>query len=152
MSLPSVYVATINTPGYLPQDDEPPAFDAAQEAWAYLASEREREEDGATYAPGTDTGEYSDDWLTLNYIANGEHVHGSPHEDTPTSADGSGTVYGGTPGYDGDHDLGQAYSVVRVDHSDYPHHAGYLVDCEACKAKCHCEPGSAECVYGGGHG
>lgn len=36
-------------------------------------------------------------------------------------------------------------------HVDYPHHPGYLVDCPACEAKCHCTEGSAECVYPGEH-
>ena len=44
-----------------------------------------------------------------------------------------------------------AYSVTRVDHADYPHPAGYLFDCPACQAMCHCTPGSTECVYEGTH-
>ena len=106
------YVATINTPGYLPMDDEPPVFDTAAEAWEYLAQEREHAEDSADY-PDSDPGqfEYSDTLAALRRIAGGEHVHGDPREDTPTESDGTGTVYGSTPGYDGDHDLGLAYSV-----------------------------------------
>jgi hypothetical protein len=36
------YIATLNTPGYLPQNDDPPVFDTAREAWQYLVSEVER--------------------------------------------------------------------------------------------------------------
>lgn len=42
----------------------------------------------------------------------------------------------------------------RVDaaHADYPpHEPGYLYDCPACEARCHCTAGSAECVYAGYH-
>lgn len=36
------YVATINVPGYLPMDDDPPVFDSAREAWQYLVGEVDR--------------------------------------------------------------------------------------------------------------
>lgn len=149
MSLPPVYQATINTPGYLPMDDDPPVFDTPQEAWAYLATERRQAED---YAPDPqDTGEYSDTVTYLEYTSGDEHAPGDPCEDWPTDADRCGVIYGGTPGYDGDHDLGVAYSVTRIDHANYPHEAGYLHDCRACEIRCHCTPGSAQCVYGGDH-
>ena len=33
-------------------------------------------------------------------------------------------------------------------HVDYPHEPGYLYDCPACEARCHCEDtDNAECVY-----
>jgi hypothetical protein len=115
----SKYVAIINTPGYLPMDDEPPTFDTAQEAWEYLAEEREHAEDSADYADDDpEAYEYSDTLATLRYIAGDEHEHGNPREDYPTNADGTGTVYGGTPGYDGEHDLGLAYSVAIARHDD----------------------------------
>jgi hypothetical protein len=91
------YVATINTPGYLPMDDDPPVFDTAREAWAYLADERERGEDD--YAE--DDEDYSDTYQDLVSLANGYTKNG----------DEPGTIYGPTPGYDGNHDLGLAYSV-----------------------------------------
>ena len=110
------YVATINTPGYLPTDDEPAVFDTAQEAWEYLADERERAEDDAVYSDDDpEAYEYSDTLTTLRYIAGDEHEHGNPREDYPTNVDGTGTVYGNTPGYSGDHDLGMAYSVSLVE-------------------------------------
>ena len=36
-------------------------------------------------------------------------------------------------------------------HNDYPHEPGYLYDCQACEARCHCTPGHAECVFSGEH-
>lgn len=145
--LPPVYLATVNVPGYLPMADEPSAFDTADAAWLWLSEERERGEDQDANTP-----EYSDTWSTLRYIASGDHEHGAWGEDTRTNANGSGTVYGATPGYEGDHDLGLAYSVIRINHHDYPHHAGYLSACPACYARCYCDGESAECVYGGDHG
>jgi hypothetical protein len=111
-----MFVATINTPGYMPMDDEPPTFETADEAWAYLLEERVRAEDEADYEPDDpDQFEYTDAVTYLRYIAGlesgGRHEHGNPHEDWPTNANGTGTIYGSTPGYWGSHDLGLAYSV-----------------------------------------
>jgi hypothetical protein len=36
-------------------------------------------------------------------------------------------------------------------HVDYPHEPGYLHDCPACQARCHCTPDNAPCVYDGPH-
>lgn len=149
MSLPPVYLATINTPGYLPMADEPAAFDTAREAWGWLAGERERDEDGATEP--LDTGEYSDTLTYLRHAAGSEHVPGNPHEDYPTDIDRCGVVDGHTPGHDGDYDQGIAYSVTRVDHAAYPHPAGYMTNCPACLARCYCDGESARCVYQGEH-
>jgi hypothetical protein len=38
-----------------------------------------------------------------------------------------------------------------MEHVDYPHEHGYLIDCAACESRCHCTPGNAECVYEGEH-
>lgn len=149
MSLPPVYVATVYVPGYLPMSDEPAAFDTAREAWAWLADERQRDEDAAP--DDSDTGEYSEWLAALRHIASNDHEHGNRHEDWPTNASGSGYVHADTPGSDSPHDLGLIYRVSRVDHADYPHEAGYLPDCRACEARCHCDGESAECVYGGDH-
>ena len=100
------YVATVNVPGYLPMNDDPPVFDTAQEAWTYLVGVRMDDEDN-----DPDTPEYSQTVDILRYIASGEPLHRSPFTDHSTNADGTGTVYGDTPGYDGRHDLGLAYSV-----------------------------------------
>lgn len=42
--------------------------------------------------------------------------------------------------------------TTTAGHVDNPGHMpGYLYDCPACEARCHCTAGSAECVYGGYH-
>lgn len=40
---------------------------------------------------------------------------------------------------------------LSAPHVDYPHTPGYLHDCPACAARCHCSPGSADCVFDGYH-
>lgn len=88
-----MFVATINVPGYLPMDDDPPVFETAREAWQYLVGEVDRSWD-----------DYPDD-------ENGACVtaHTQMHNVDQSKA---GTVYAPTPGYDGDHDLGLAYCVT----------------------------------------
>ena len=135
-----LYVATVNVPGYLPEDDEPPQFETTREAWEYLADERERDEDAA--ADGTD-GTYSDVVDTLRTYAIDAH--------------GTGTVYGPTPGSDSPHDLGLAYCVSvaegtdldDIPHADYPHEPGRLHDCPRCESECFCtgRQGDTECVF-----
>ena len=34
-------------------------------------------------------------------------------------------------------------------HDGYPHAPGYLIECAACRAECHCTPHSPPCVYMG---
>lgn len=90
------YIATINTPGYLPDSDGDLAiFDTAKEAWTYLADEREEAFDQAEVDPAGDPA------LALM----GQIILGQVDAEV-------GTVTGITPGYDGDHDLGKAYSVT----------------------------------------
>jgi hypothetical protein len=111
------YMATVNTPGYLPMDDDPPVFDTASEAWAHHANAREGHEGDMS-----DDSEYSDVVMSLRYAAGPTFYPdtapgtepGNPHEDVPLNADGTGVIYGPTPGYDGDHDLGLAYCVTAV--------------------------------------
>jgi hypothetical protein len=102
------FVATINVPGYLPMSDDPPVFDTAEqdsycitctlrEAWRYLYGERERDLDD----PMND--EDGDEDQCLDEI---EGMIDNPE---------TGTVYGRTPGYDGEHDQGLAYSVTEVE-------------------------------------
>lgn len=100
-----MYVATINVPGYMPMDDDPPTFETPKEAWEYLLEERKRSEDDL--ATGDDES-YSDAVKTL------EAWTVAPQGGFPF-ADWTGTVYGDTPGYDGDHDLGLHYSVSLVE-------------------------------------
>jgi hypothetical protein len=101
------FVATMNTPGYLPWDDEPPIFDDVSEAWDYLLDRRRDQEDDDEDALG-----YSE---TLNLLE--RVVEGSMDAlaDAGLDFDGTGTIYGDTPGYGGDHDLGLAYSVTYTD-------------------------------------
>jgi len=95
------YVATINVPGYLPES-EPVEFDTAQEAWRHLADERQLAEDDAQPdAEGPYSATYDD---LLDRAV--QSTYQGPVIDT---------VYGPTPGYEGDHDLGLAYSVEYTD-------------------------------------
>lgn len=89
------FLAIINTPGYLSEQDEVPEFETAREAWRYLRDERDRDVDAMGDPDETDRC-----WLELDTA-----VH---------NGFGPGTVYGATPGYEGEHDLGLAYSVVRT--------------------------------------
>jgi len=99
------FLATINVPGYLPTDDDPPVFDTATEAWDYLARERREDEDDNDDIVGG----YSATVNVLECLAQGDWEN--------FGADvlaGTGTVFGPTPGHTGDHDLGVAYSVTEV--------------------------------------
>lgn len=108
------FIATINVPGYLPMSDEVDGFDTAREAWQFLADERTRGEDDA-YDDGDDEG-YSATKNILETLGTGTSSGTqSDYENAgldPVS--GAGTVYGPTPGYDGEHDLGLAYTVTAV--------------------------------------
>lgn len=99
------YLATVNVPGYLPMDDDPPVFDTPSDAWSYLADERRESEDAAPFDDtDPDAAYYSD---TVDEL------------DAKASANaGPGTVYGDTPGYDGDHDLGLAYTVTETEEEE----------------------------------
>jgi hypothetical protein len=90
------YIATMNTPGYLPDADEPAVFTSAQDAWQYLREDRERDEEDEEMPED----ELSEPLFSMRRYANTDH--------------GPDTVYGDTPGYDGSHDLGIAYSVTQV--------------------------------------
>jgi len=114
------YVAIVNTPGYLPDsDDGPLLFDSVRAAWNYLADERIRHEDDMAEGDSP----YSETVDTLGALGESAHwAFGVPTEwliDMGLSADGTGTVYGGTPN-GGDHDLGLAYSVevAEIDSAD----------------------------------
>jgi hypothetical protein len=99
------FYAAINTPGYLPDYGEPaPIFDTAADAWAYLESERAEHEASVT----EDSLIVASECLSeLRRIAEALNVNSVYILDS----DGTGTVYGPTPGYEGDHDLGLAYTV-----------------------------------------
>ena len=88
------YVATINTPGYLPHA-EPAEFDTPAEAWQYLADDRREHEDSEG------DGNYSETVDELDAKA--------------AAGAGPGVVYGNTPGYTGvGADLGFAYEVQQT--------------------------------------
>lgn len=44
---------------------------------------------------------------------------------------------------------GQLLVVEETPHADYPHERGRLPGCPACEERCHCIPGTAECVWPG---
>lgn len=108
-----MYVATINVPGYLPMDDDPPEFDTAVDAWDWLANEREQAEDECEeYETGDpDQSEYTECLQALRALG-----RGAPDEcEWDMAADLTGTVYGHTPGRrNSPHDLGLAYCVTAV--------------------------------------
>lgn len=120
-----MYIAIINVPGYLPMDDDPPVFDTAAEAWWYLYHERCDSEWDAELATGrcegcgvnvTDAGgdwqDHDDDSETgVELGKRARHAASG----LVTDFEACGTVYGTTPGYDGSHDLGIAYSVSEVE-------------------------------------
>lgn len=111
------YVATINTPGYSPMDDDPPIFETADAAWGYLADERHRVEDDMPGAEDVDT--YTETLYQLLRVADPAEFTASMWDiewpDLVDRADRTGVIYGDTPGYDGDHDLGLAYCVTWTD-------------------------------------
>lgn len=88
------YVAIINVPGYSPWAEENAEFATIKEAWEYLADERRRQEDENDFEGYTDT------VRSLGYMAEAKE----PICDS---------VYGSTPGYEGDHDLGMVYTVTN---------------------------------------
>lgn len=92
-----MFQAIMNTPGYLPWADELVEFETAREAWEYLRTQRE----GHLDDPMNDEPEGSEDDAV-------EEMTGFIDEPQ------LGTVWGPTPGHDGDHDLGIAYSVIGV--------------------------------------
>lgn len=87
------YLAIINTPGYLSEQDELPEFETIREAWQYLLSEVDRSWD-----------DYPDD-------ENGAHIEAHTQMRNINQNE-VGTVYAPTPG-DRMYDLGVAYSVVE---------------------------------------
>lgn len=105
-----VYLATVNTPGYLPENDHPSTFESALEAWEYLLAEREHGEDD-TYDESSPSG-YSETHAFLARVVAALSMQSEAEiARCGLNDDGTGVVYGGTPGYEGDHDLGLAYVV-----------------------------------------
>lgn len=97
-----MYLAIINVPGYLSNQGELPEFETITGAWEYLRDERIRDLED----PMNDEDDYVEDQCA-------DELEGMAYNDPQV-----GTVYGRTPGYDGDHDLGLAYSVVWSETGD----------------------------------
>lgn len=114
-----VYVATINVLGYLPMMDIFSPFESAQAAWEFLLKDRKRAEDDTDpdqYAPNDpDRYEYSDTVRDLSSAVEALRLQSDRYiMDAGLNQDGTGTIHGNTPGYDGLHDLGLNYSVSLV--------------------------------------
>jgi hypothetical protein len=104
------FLATTNTPGYLPMSDEPAVFDTAREAWAYLADERIRDEDsGFDAEPDTADEGYSSIVNTMESLGNGT-LSFEEHDLCGVASTGEGTIWGPScpPQM---HDLGLNYTV-----------------------------------------
>lgn len=104
-----MYVAIINTPGYLPDSDSPPpTFDTVREAWEYLADERKQHEDdhAESIADAIPAG-YSSTVNILERLAEGNFDPSFGNIDD----EGVGSVTGATPG-GSHHDLGKVYTVA----------------------------------------
>jgi len=127
------FQASVTVPGYLPMVDEPHVFDSAAEAWGWLRDQRVNDLDD----PMNDESDDEDECLV--------------EIESMMDLDVRGAVYGRTPGYDGDHDLGIFYLVDEVRHADYPHEPGRLHDCALCESRCFCtgDPGHMPCVFCG---
>lgn len=110
------YLATINVPGYLPDnvdDDSAAVFDTAAEAWQYLADERARAED--------DSPEWADHECDFpgdcDYSETfGELAHRARWAGSGLVCDFEtvGTVLGPMPGYRGIYGRDCAYTVSEV--------------------------------------
>lgn len=100
------FVATINTPGYLPDTaDEPATFDTALEAWSFLLDERRSAEDEA------EVDGYSGTYNTIECIVAGNLDPADAGLD-PTNMTGS--IMGNTPGCECYNDLGLVFSVDLI--------------------------------------
>lgn len=93
------YVATVNIPGYLPQNDEPPVYDTIVEAWVGHADDRENDEAESACTYGT-CGKAVQMLRSMDRCGS-VHLH-SPRPDD----DGSREAWR--------HDLGLSYSVDYV--------------------------------------
>ncbi|GAA4201721.1 hypothetical protein [Actinocatenispora rupis] len=102
------FLATIHTPGCRPVDDDPPVFDTPQQAWAWLAEQRQQAEDDAVVL--------LDDEGDTCYSTTLQELAGLAAISAPDAAwDGTGSVRGDTPGDGGSHDLGLVYEVTALD-------------------------------------
>jgi|GEM_PF-3256317 len=95
--------------------DGPETFATAQLAWAYLLLVRQRDE-----GPETTTHSSATEDL-LDALSRGHAAFLRYARDNPTSAaliwsDGTGSVYGPSPGYEGHHDDIRMTYTVTIEH------------------------------------
>lgn len=108
-----MFVATINIPGYLPDDTDPPTFETAREAWEYLTEERQRYEEDLPEPEWSDTANdlmaaaHSNAWDGERFIA----------EVWDIDRNGEGFIWGASsdPERDSAYDLGYVYSVTKAE-------------------------------------
>lgn len=106
------YIATINVPGYLPMDDDPPTFETARDAWQYLVDESQHDGESA--------------WLVDDIDDPDGPASLAPWAlelERMVETDRIGTVYSPTPGLDErtddmSTDLGLAWSVDYREEED----------------------------------
>jgi hypothetical protein len=107
------FLAAINVPGYLPTDDDPPVFETAREAWDHLRDEHSMSWNDVE-VPGGPDGILPEPFRTQYQSTDEELAKYASKRWMVCDFERVGTVYGPTPGYEGDHDLGLAYSVTAV--------------------------------------
>jgi hypothetical protein len=98
------FITTTNVPGYSPTSD-PVWHQTITEAWEYHRSER--------YDAFTDADVSEENDATINRLQMSADGQWEPAFGV-SDHNGTGTIYGTTPGYEGDHDLGLAYTVTAV--------------------------------------
>lgn len=103
-------MAWVNVPGCLPMEDDPPTFDTATEAWKWLADERMISEETMACRGCDDPACKWGEWAPYSSTVADLLLLGEQSDRAK-----AGVIYGETPGYHGDHDLGLAYRVVRLD-------------------------------------
>lgn len=103
-----MFVATINNPGYLPNEIDPPTFDNVQDAWSYLAAVQKDNED-FDIADGI-YDEYSE---YVNMLESAGRGTMDDYANLGLSEDGTGSIYVETNV--NWHNLGLVYSVSEVE-------------------------------------
>lgn len=109
-----MFRAIINTPGYLPWADENHEFETCSQAWEYLRDQRLYHLDDPMADEDADSPDEPIEEME-SYI----------------DTDEVGSVWGHTPGYDGDHDLGIKYSVAQVTYASEVRPPNSLIEWES---------------------
>jgi hypothetical protein len=97
------FTANYHVPGYMADEGAVAEFDTIAEAWAWLADDRESHENEASDGCSDDVCEPGCPWRSEADLSETVAELREMSE--------LGCVYGATPGYHGDHDLGIAYEV-----------------------------------------